>query len=84
MEKYRAEDGSPVIKHVSVGGESGPDARVCDYAWVERIHEQCIENGITFYYHQTGARLKKDGKLYRIPRSLQHSQAHKAGLDVQM
>ena len=81
IEKYRSSDGSPVIKHVSAGGESGPGARVCDYAWVEDLHSQCIENGISFYYHQTGARLIKDGKLYSIPRPLQHSQAHKAGLD---
>lgn len=24
----------PEIEQVSVGGESGPEARVCDYAWV--------------------------------------------------
>ena len=83
IEEYRDENGSPVIKHVSVGGESGPGARICDYTWVEQIHEQCVENGITFYYHQTGARLVKDGKLYKIPRHFQHSQAHKAGLDVE-
>ena len=48
---------------------------------VEDVHSQCMENGISFYYHQTGARLRKDGKLYNIPRKLQHIQAHKAGLD---
>lgn len=82
IKDFRDEHGRPVIKHVSVGGESGPGARICDYSWVEQIHEQCVENGITFYYHQTGARLVKDGKLYKIPRYFQHSQAHKAGLDV--
>lgn len=82
IDKYRAGDGTPIIKHVSVGGESGPEARVCDYAWVEDVCRQCAENGISFYYHQTGARLIKDGKLYNIPRRLQHSQAHKAGLDA--
>ena len=60
IEKYRSEDGTPVIKHVSVGGESGFDARICDYSWVEDVHSQCIDNGITFYYHQTGAKLLKD------------------------
>ncbi len=82
IKKYRAPDGSPVIKHVSVGGESGPNARTCDYAWVEDVHAQCEENNISFYYHQTGAKLFKDGKLYNVPRRLQHSQAHKAGLDM--
>ena len=78
----RSEDGRPLIESVSVGGESGPDARVCDYAWVEEIHNLCMENGISFLYHQTGAKLIKDGKLYDIPRKLQHIQAHRAGLDT--
>ena len=82
IEKYRLPDGTPKIKHVSVGGESGYDARICDYKWVLDVHKQCIENGISFYYHQTGAKLLKDGKLYNIPRKIQHSQAHKAGLDT--
>ena len=83
IENYRAPDGTPVIKHVSVGGESGANARPCDFAWVTDLHAQCKANGISFYYHQTGAKLIKDGKLYNIPRKLQHSQAHKAGLDFE-
>ncbi len=82
IEKYRCADSTPVIKHVSVGGESGPGARTCDFEWVKDIHEQCLENGISLYYHQTGAKLIKDGKLYNIPRHLQHAQAHKAGIDI--
>ena len=82
IENYRSTDGSPTIKHVSVGGESGPGARICNFDWVRDVHEQCVENEISFYYHQTGAKLLKDGKLYNIPRPLQHSQAHKAGLDI--
>ena len=50
------------IDSVSVGGESGPDARACDYNWVLDLHDQCIENGVAFSYHQTGAKLIKDGK----------------------
>jgi hypothetical protein len=42
---------------------------------------QCVENGVSFSYHQTGARLIKGGKEYQIPREYQHIQAHKAGLD---
>lgn len=71
-----------MIKHVSVEGESGAGARPCDYAWVEDVHKQCVENRIMFYYHQTGAKLVKDGKIYNIPRLLQHSKAHKARLDT--
>lgn len=77
---YKA-DGLPLIESVSVGGESGPDARPCDYAWVLDVHMQCVENGVAFSYHQTGARLIKGGKEYLIPREYQHEQAHKARLD---
>jgi protein gp37 len=80
--KYRSPDGTPKIKLVSAGGESGVEARVCDYDWVLNVQSLCKENGISFYYHQTGAKLIKDGRLYKIPRKLQHIQAHKAGLDI--
>ena len=69
------------IESVSAGGESGPDARPCDYGWVLDLHMQCVENGVSFSYHQTGAKLIKGGKEYLIPRELQHIQAHKAHLD---
>ena len=67
-----------------MGGESGPEARVCDYEWVLQLREQCVATDIPFCYHQTGARLMKDGRLYRIPRLWQHIQARKAGLDFKL
>ena len=70
------------IESVSVGGESGPYARPCDYRWVLDLHQQCLDHHIGFSYHQTGAKLIKDGKIYNIPRRLQHQQARKAGLDL--
>lgn len=75
---------SPAVKEVSVGGESGPEARVCDYDWVLRIRQQCVEADIPFLYHQTGARLLKEGRLYRIPRAEQHAQARRAGIDYKV
>ena len=42
---------------------------------------QCVEYSVPFYFHQTGARLKKGTKVYDIPREHQHTQAHKAHLD---
>ena len=69
------------IESVSVGGESGPEARPCDYAWVLDLHVQCVRTGVSFNYHQTGAKLIKDGHEYNIPREKQHEQAHKAKLD---
>ena len=72
---------SGLIESVSVGGESGPEARPCDYAWVLDLHLQCVPNSVSFSYHQTGARLIKNGKEYQIPKDKQHEQAHKAHLD---
>jgi len=56
------------IESVTVGGESGNNARVCDYAWVMDIREQCIKADVSFSFRQTGALLRKDDKLYRIKR----------------
>ena len=73
----------PKIESVLAGGESGPLARVCDYAWVLDIRQQCIDAKVRFHFKQTGAKLLKDGKLYRVPRKLQHSQARKANINYQ-
>ena len=69
------------IDLVSVGGESGEDARILDFEWVKDIREQCKKAQVRFHFHQTGARIIVDGKLYEIPRSKQHSQARKAFKD---
>lgn len=70
------------MEGVTVGGESGSEARICDYDWVLDIRRQCGEAGIPFHFKQTGARLRKDGKIYRIPRKHQHTQAKAAGIDL--
>lgn len=73
---------SPAIEEVSAGGESGSDARICDYDWVLGIRRQCAAAEVPFTFHQTGALLRKDGRIYRIPRRFQHAQARKAGIDI--
>ena len=73
---------SSAVERVICGGESGPGARVCDYGWVLSIREQCLRKGVRFSFKQTGANFRKDGKLYRIERRLQHLQAKKAGIDT--
>ena len=70
------------IEEVSVGGESGVNARPCHYEWILDIRQQCIEKRVPFRFHQTGAYFVKDGRTYRIMRKYQLSQAHKAGIDV--
>ncbi|MDR1684518.1 MAG: phage Gp37/Gp68 family protein, partial [Elusimicrobiota bacterium] len=68
-------------EHVTVSGESGREARLCDYNWVLDLRRQAAAAGVSFSYHQTGARLLKDGKIYRIPKKLQRAQAKKANID---
>ena len=70
LEKYGNE-----IESVSCGGESGPEARPCDYAWVLDTMLQCVEYNVSFFFHQTGANFIKEGIRYRIDRKYQHSQA---------
>lgn len=71
----------PMVEHVVVGGESGPDARICDFQWVLDIRKQCVSAGVPFHFKQTGANFFKEGRLYRIDRKYQHTQAAKAGID---
>ena len=72
------------IEEVSGGGESGAEARPCNYDWVLDLREQCIAKDIPFRFHQTGARFIKDGKEYRVRRCYQFSQAHKANIDYKI
>ncbi|MBE6753800.1 MAG: DUF5131 family protein [Ruminococcaceae bacterium] len=70
------------IEGLVAGGESGQNARVCDYSWILDLREQCIERGVPFRFKQTGARFRKEGRLYHIERRLQHSQARKANINT--
>lgn len=71
-----------LIEAVSAGGESGKYARITDFNWINSLREQCLANHIPFTFHQTGSYLKKDGRIYHIPRPLQHTQAKKSGMDT--
>ena len=70
-------------EQVTVGGESGRDARVCDYDWVLNIREQCIDANVSFHFKQTGALFRKDGRLFHIPRNQQMAQARRANIGFQ-
>lgn len=69
------------VEQVVAGGESGYLARPCDFDWIMALHNLCVEQGVSFWFKQTGARFVKDGKAYDITRRLQHSQARKAGIN---
>ena len=70
------------IEMVTVGGESGDKARLCDYDWVLHIRNQCITKDIPFYFKQTGAVFKKGAIVYHIARKFQMAQARKADIST--
>jgi protein gp37 len=72
------------IEEVSVSGESGVEARICDYDWILDIRRQCLESNVPFRFHQTGAKLLKNGRIYRIPRKFQIAQAYKANINYRI
>ena len=71
------------VESVTVGGESGDEARICNYDWILEIRRQCIEANVPFRFKQTGANFVKDGKRYQIKRAIQHSQARKANINTE-
>jgi protein gp37 len=47
-----------------VGGESGPKARPMQSEWVTEIRDQCLEQGVAFFFKQWGGtNKKKSGRL---------------------
>ena len=76
LEKYLV---SGQFENLVAGGESGEEARVCNYDWILSLHDQCVRHHIPFWFKQTGRYFQKDGKLYTIERKYQHRQARKAG-----
>jgi protein gp37 len=49
------------IHWVIVGGESGPRARPMQIEWVRDIREQCLEQGVAFFFKQWGGIRPKTG-----------------------
>lgn len=49
------------IQWVITGGESGPQARPCDPAWVRDVRDRCQAAGIAFFHKQWGGRTPKAG-----------------------
>ena len=43
-----------IIDWVIVGGESGPGARRMNVEWVREIRDNCVEQGIPFFFKQWG------------------------------
>lgn len=69
-----------LFEQVVAGGESGDTARLMRYEWALGLRRQCEAAGVPFWFKQTGARFEKDGRVYRIKRRDQFSQARRSGL----
>ncbi len=54
------------IDHVTVSGETGREARVCDYDWVLSLREQCVSARITLWFKGTGSLFRQDGVTKKI------------------
>lgn len=70
------------IKHVTVGGETGREARICNYDWVLDIREQCVKAGITFWFKSTGSLFKYNGTVQKINPFKQSSMAKEIGINI--
>jgi len=52
------------IDWVIVGGESGPRARPMAPEWIRNIREQCLRDGVPFFFKQWGGiRKKENGRM---------------------
>jgi protein gp37 len=52
------------IDWMIVGGESGPKARPMQESWVVHIRNQCVDNGVPFFFKQWGGvNKKKRGRI---------------------
>ena len=70
------------VDHVSVGGETGRDARVCDYDWVLDLHTQCQAANVTFWFKNTGSKFAHDGVIENINPFKQTSRARELDIDI--
>ena len=70
------------IDQVSACGESGRDARVCDYNWILSIREQCIKAVVPFEFRSTGSLFRRDDVVYKINPKMQHRTARELGINT--
>jgi protein gp37 len=49
------------IDWVIVGGESGPGARRMQVEWARQIRDQCVRQGVAFFFKQWGGTRPKTG-----------------------
>lgn len=70
------------VDHVTVAGESGRDARECDYNWVTDVREQCMKANKTFWFKATGSVFKYNGVVENINPFKQVGRAKDFSIDI--
>ena len=70
------------IQHVTVGGETGRNARVCNYEWVLKIRERCVIANKTFWFKNSGSFFEKDGVIKKINPFDQTALAKSFNIDI--
>jgi protein gp37 len=78
-------DVSPYLKgmdHVTAGGETGRDARICDYDWILDIRDQCVSAGVSFWFKNTGTNFRKDGEVRKINPFKESGIAKETGISI--
>jgi protein gp37 len=81
VEKYLS---TGQLEQVICGGENYDGARPCDFEWVKRLCEECVEHDVTFCFIETGTYFIKDGKKYYMPKkSVQSEMAYKSGMNYE-
>lgn len=70
------------VDHVTVGGETSREARVCDYEWVLDIRDQCMGAGKTFWFKNTGSLFKRNGTVQNVNPFKQSSLAKECDITV--
>lgn len=70
------------VEHVTVSGETGREARVCDYDWILDMRRQCVEADRTFWFKGTGSFFRQDGVVQKVNPFKQGSLAKELGIDI--
>jgi protein gp37 len=70
------------VEEVTAHGESGRDARVCDYDWILDIRNQCRTAGISFRFEGTGSRFRQDGVIRKINPYIQKRTAREMNINI--
>lgn len=70
------------VDHVTVGGETGKEARECNYDWVLDIRKQCLNANVTFWFKNTGSLFKHDGIVEKVNPFKQAGKAKELGINI--